>query len=918
MRRASSVWRNLIHRNRIERDLDDEIRTVFDLLVEEKMRAGASSADARRAATLELGRVESVKDQVRDVRAGALAESFLQDLRYAARLLRRNPLFTLTVALSLAIGIGANTTIFTIANALLFRAPSGVNAADRLLDIYRAEEGRAMANFTTSYPYYRDVRQRTTTLAGLYAYEFEPQPVSFGAAAGTDLAFANAVTANYFAELGVLPAAGRLFSADDSEEAGASPIAVLSHRFWQRRFNGNAALVGQTVYINRHPFTVVGVAGEGFRGTNVVSSDLWVPMGMVGAVQPGSARLTSRQDGLGMGGRLKPGVSIAQARAELDAIARAIEHENPFVERGTRLRVARLSSIPGPIATVAAGFFALLLALVSVVLVVACANVAGVLLARAAARRREIAVRIAIGAGRARVIRQVLTETMVLFLLGGAAGLLLARAMTSLLISALPAIPVLIDVSLPLDGRVIVFTTGLSLVAALLSGLAPALHVSKTDVYGGLKDESHAPPERLRMRSVFVIAQVACSIMLVVVAGLLVRALGRFSSIDRGFDPHGVEVASLDLSRAGYTTSTGAVFARDLMDRIRLLPGVETATLADLPPGRGGSLVRLTVPGVTPPEGQPFFMGFSSSVDSDYFKTLRIPLLAGRDFIGADRAGAEPVAIVSETTARFFWPGQDAVGKFVAWHEGTSEQPGSISSVRVIGVARDVKTPGGTQMRELRTRPGPGKPGVRQNQLPPPQTFSSPVSLTLYVPLRQRYPPQLTLMVRTVGGRRMASEIRELVRSMDASLPMLAPQTLDSQGGPAYLQLRVAASVAGSVGTVGLLLAAIGIYGVTAYTTTRRTREIGIRIAMGAQRRDVVGMVMRQGMVLVAIGSAIGLLLGAAGSRLFGRLLQGVPATDPIILGGAALLFAAIGLAASYLPALRATRIDAMEALRYE
>lgn len=913
IRRLLSLLRNVVYRNRVQRDLDDEVGGVFEMLVDEKVRMGMRPEDARRAATLELGRVEAVKDQVRDARAGALLETFVQDLRFAVRLLRRSPIFAFTAALSLAVGIGANTTIFTIANALLFRAPAGVSEPDRLVDIFRAEEGKTMANFTTSYPYYLDVRERTTMLAGLYAFEFELQTVSLGVVDGTETAFANVVTANYFAELGVAAAAGRLFMASDEGPQGANPIAVLSYRFWNRRFNADPAIVGRTVHINRHPFTVVGVAREGFRGTNLVSADLWIPMGMVSIVHPETQRLTSRRpDGLGMGGRLKPGVSRAQAAAELDAISRALERENPIEDRGTRLRVASLSSFPGPIATVAAGFFALLLALVSVVLVIACANVAGALLARAAARRREIAVRIAIGAGRGRLVRQLLTETCLLFVLGGLAGLFLARVMTSLLLSVLPAFPQPVELFLPLDGRVIAFTAGLSLVAAVLSGLAPALHVSRADVYSGLKDESQGPLERLRMRSAFVIAQVAFSIMLVVVAGLLVRALDRISSMNQGFDPHGVEVVSLDLPRGGYTAKTGALFARDLVDRLRALPGVEAATLSEFLPGQGGELVRLTVPGVTPPDGQAFFTGIWTAVDSEYFATLRIPLVAGRDFTG-EGPGTQPVVIVSETTARLLWPGENAVGKFITWQNSSPDRPGAVTSLQVVGVARDVGfARGAPRVREMRARKGAGAA-----TLPPPSPPST-VSLMMYVPLQQQYTPRMYLLARAAGSARMTSEIRELIKAMDPNLPLVMPQQLDAQMGPMNVQLRIAASVAGVVGVVGLLLAAFGIYGVTAYSTARRTREIGIRIAMGAQRADVLRMVLRQGMFLVVIGSAVGLLLAAAGSRLFTSLLFGVPPLDPLVFGGAATLFAAIGLAACYAPARRATRIDAVVALRSE
>jgi predicted permease len=575
------------------------------------------------------------------------------------------------------------------------------------------------------------------------------------------------------------------------------------------------------------------------------------------------------------------------------------------------MRVAGLSSVPAALATVAAGFLALLLALVSVVLVIACANVAGVLLARAVARRREIAVRMAIGAGRRRLIRQLLTETMLLFMLGGAAGVFLARWMTSLIMATLPAFSLPVDVSLPLDARVLAFTAGLAFVAAVLSGLAPALHVSKTDVVSGLKHESTGPSGRLHLRNIFVVAQVTFSIVLVIVAGLLVKALTRVSRIDLGFDPGRVETAPLDLSGAGYAPGAGAIFARDLIDRIRSVPGVETASLAQWMPGRGGRDVNVLVPGSSPPNGDPYFTGTWSAVDADYFATLRIPILAGRSFTSADQPGTAPVVIVNDTAAQYFWPGRDPIGRMLEWHD---QRPGggeAVTRLQVIGVARALRPPAGAVAGGTRDRPthGPDEPQVRA---------VPPSSLMMYVPFQQRYSPRFNLLVRARGDQRMASEIRKIVRAMDANLPMSPPEPLDRATGPVYFQLRMAASVAGGVGLAGLLLAAIGIYGLAAYTTALRTREIGIRVALGAHVRDVVGLVLRQGLSLVLTGTAIGLVLAMAASRLFVRLLFGMPPLDPPVFAGAALLFAAVGVAACFVPARRAARVDAMEALRAE
>jgi predicted permease len=504
-----------------------------------------------------------------------------------------------------------------------------------------------------------------------------------------------------------------------------------------------------------------------------------------------------------------------------------------------------------------------------------------------------------------------LTETLLLFAIGGAGGFFLARLMTSVLIALLPAFPVPVEISLSPDIRVVLFTLALSGMASVLSGLAPALHASRADVVSGLKDESQGPSDRVRLRNVFVVAQVAFSITLVILAGLLVQALEKSTSLDRGFDPRGVEVATIDLSRAGYTTTSGALFARQLLEGLRRLPGVESATLADLPPASGGGLARLTVPGVPPSPGEPHFTALWNAVDSDYFSTLRIRTLAGRDFTGSDRSGSQPVAIVSQAVARRLWPNEDAVGKFFVWHDSAADGSISPTRIEIVGVVADLASGRPTEVRELKA----GSAGAGR---PQPPAIPQSLLQTIYVPIQQRYTPRLTILVRSAGQAPVGDEIRKLVSSMDPDLPISATRSLEFKSGPAQVQLRIAASVAGSVGVVGLLLAAIGIYGLTAYNTVRRTREIGIRLALGATRGEILRMVLQQGLWLVTVGSIIGLALAAGGSRLFASLLRGVPLMDPLTFGGAIVLFAAVGTLACYVPARRATRIEAIDALRYE
>ncbi|HXT33539.1 MAG TPA: ABC transporter permease [Vicinamibacterales bacterium] len=819
-------------------------------------------------------------------------DSWLQDLRYAVRLLRRNPLFALTAVLSLAIGIGANTTIFTIANALLFKPPLGVADASRLVDVGRSQDGQGFDN--GSYANYLDIRARNTVFSGIYAYRLGPEPMSLRGKDGAERIYGEMVSTNYFNVLGTPPHIGRLFTSDDSEQPAATPLAVLSHRFWMRRFNGDPAIVGQTLVLNGRPFMVIGVTPEGFHGTTVLTSDLWVPVNMVGELAPRlpPAILTSRESAwLVMGARLKPGVTVGQAQAELANIGRALEQEFPDANRGKGLRVVASSPVPGDGAPVAA-FMAVLMAIVMLVLAIACANVAGVLLARATTRRREIAVRLAIGAGRGRLIRQMLVESTLLFLIGGSGGLVLARLMTGALLSLLPAVPLPIDVTLALDGRAVVFTLTLSLVAAILSGLAPAFHASRAEVVGALKSDTQGGPERIWLRHAFVVSQVALSIVLVVGAGLFARALQRASEIDPGFDPHGVELATLDLSLGGYTADTGRVFARELIRRVRETPGVQAAALSAVMPlgDRGIGLGGLAVPGVELRNGRRFFDVDWNVITPGYFATMKMALLTGRDFSDADREGTPSVVIVNETAARQWWPRQDALGKTLLQETGRPDAPDAVRTLTVVGVARDSK------YRNLGEDPRP----------------------FVYVPIQQQYMSRTVIAARSAHGQRLAGELRALLASMNPNLPIVQSLTFDAYSQLGLLPQRIAASVAGSLGLVGVLLAAIGIYGVTAYMVSSRTREIGIRMALGAERASVVRMVLRQGLTLTMIGAAIGLAVAAAASRLLGSLLFGVGATDPLTFIGSTLLFFVVGAAACYVPARRATAIGAMDALRYD
>jgi putative ABC transport system permease protein len=682
---------------------------------------------------------------------------------------------------------------------------------------------------------------------------------------------------------------------------------VLDYAYWQSQYGGQRSVLGQVMRIGTHDYTIIGVAPRGFRGIEQQPSVGFIPS-VAAIAEDGNPRATTTYGWQwpSVIVRRAPGMSEAAATTILTtAYQRSYTRQlveqtqmpplgkaKPHVILGSTLRER------GPRQSNDAKVAIWLIGVAAIVLIIACANVGNLLLARAFGRRREIAVRLALGASRYRLIRQMLLESSVLFVLGGTTGLALARVMTSGLIAWLPALPLPIDVALPLDLRALGFTLALSLVAALLSGAAPALHATGAEVVGGLKADGQGRSDPLRLRHAFVVGQVAFSIVLVVAAGLFGRALRRAATIDPGFDPHGLELAFLDLSLSGYTETTGPVFARQVLERVRALPGVQSATAsAAIPLGMNrmglGGLSRPGAPVPADRRGPPppgWLQADWNVVDTDYFKTMKMPLVSGRDFTAADRRGAPFVVIVNETAARQMWPKQDPIGQVLVQHLDRRGAVDSSRSLTVIGVARDAKY----------------------------ASLGEPPTGFVYVPMQQQYLPRTAIVARAVDGRRLAAEIRSLLAAMNPNVPVVAAQSFEDYAALGLLPQRIAAAIAGSLGALGVLLAAIGIYGVTAYMVTSRTREIGIRMALGARQASVVGLVLRQGMTLTAIGAAIGLVLAAAASRLLGSLLFGVGAMDPITFIGAAVLFAAIGLSACFTPARRATRIEAIEALRYE
>ncbi len=809
-----------------------------------------------------------------------MLDSSRQDLRYAARGLARSPLFTLISALSIAVGIGATTAIVTLASTLLLRPPAGVGNPDRVVSVGRTQDGGGFDNF--SYPNFADYRDGATTLSGLAAVRLGTQAVSLAGPGGAEPIEASVVSGNFFDVLQARPALGRFFGPDEDKVPGANPVAVLSHAFWRDRFASDAAIVGRTVRLNGSPFTVVGVAAERFQGPFVIAPDLWLPM-MATTLLGGSAEILQNRGAVWLiaVGRLAPNATVAAAQAELGAIAARLEREFPDVNRSKGVVVTPASFLPGEARKVVGGFMAMLFAIAGLVLVIASTNVAGMLLARATTRRREIAVRLAVGASRAQLVRQLVTEGVLLFVAAGAAGVLLAKWLVAALMTLVPKLPLQLALDPRIDWRVLAFALVASLVTGIAAGLVPALQTTHPDLVPALKSDAGGTGRRQRLRNALLVSQIAFSMLLLIVAGLFARTLAHARAIDAGFDPHGVQVVSLDFDLARYDTRRASAAADRLIADARALPQVTSAAFTAMLPLAGGGLGMggVEVEGRTAPDERRGWNEDWNVVTPDYFATLRIPIVRGRAFTDADREGATEVAILNETFARNLFPGQDPVGRTVKNDERV---------LTVVGVARDSK------YRTL----GEG-----------PRNF-------IVVAHAQRPMMRTQLIVRALPGAPLTGPIRRLVARLDTALPILDQRTLEQHTAVSLFPQRVALSVAGSLGVVALLLALLGIYGVTAFSVAQRTREIGIRVALGADRSRVLGMVLRKGLVLTALGVGIGTLAAFGVTRLLRTLLYGVPPTDALSFAGAAALLGVAALAASWIPARRAAAVDPVVALR--
>jgi predicted permease len=833
-------------------------------------------------------------------------KNLLKDLRYALRGFARNPVFTAVALLSLALGLGANTAIFSLLDRVLLRELP-VRAPGELVDITSngPHTGDVLANFDSdysfSYPMYRDFRDRAPVFAGVAAWYDTPASLSIGGQ--TERIETIMVSGNFFDVLGVRTALGRTILPEDARVRGAGPVVVLSHGFWVRRFGADPSILNQKVLINGNPMTVIGVAAKGFQGLSVGGApDLFVPLTMEAEMLPGRDELEHRRSAwLTLMARLKPGVTRESAEAAMNIFWKPILEEEVKEVPQTRPQVRErfvkrhLTLAPGangiPVARSVFGApLAILMALVGLVLLIACANVANLLLARAAGRRKEIAVRLALGAGRGNIVRQMLAESALLSLGGGALGVLVASWSGAALVQLVPFSGFSQAIPTDPDGRVLAFAAVVSILSGLMFGLAPALQASRAEVYATLKDQAASTSSgqaHVRLRKVLVGGQVALSLLLLIGAGLFLRTLQNLHAIDPGFQTDHLISFAIDPPRNGYRKEQTLALFDKLSERLAGLPGVRAAVGAQTALLSGdNSLSSVIIPGREAKETDP--SPNHDAIGVGYFSALGTPLLAGREFTRADAAGAHRVAIVNETFARIFFENVNPLGRQFFFRRDKD------SAIEIVGVAKDGKY---ADLREEK------------------QAF-------IFRPYAQSTAPgHVTFYVRTAQDpENMVSALRQTVRELDASLPVFDVKTVEQQINESVFAERMVSTLSAFFGGLATLLASIGLYGVMSYMVTRRTREIGLRMALGASRGAVLRLVLAEVLLVVGAGIAVALAATIPLARIArsSEILYGVKPNDPTVLAGATLLLLVVAIVAGYVPAARATRVDPVTALRHD
>ena len=810
----------------------------------------------------------------------------LQDLRHAVRLLRKNPAFTFIAILTIALGIGANTTVFSVVNAILLRPLPGLAEPSRLVSLSRIQDGNLFDNF--AYPDFLDYRDRAHSFAGLAGHCTAPLSMTTDA---TSRVHGDLVTENYFDVLGTKPAVGRLLASGDGE------VVVVSYGMWTQKFGRNPIILGSRIVLNGAPFTVVGVAEPGFRGTAVDESiDVWVPI----ATQPvtlsrlSKGILAERAAGwLEIFGRLKSGVTVRQASAELMTIAAQLAANYPETNRHRSVTAASgVGMYPDDRAEVT-GLLGLLAGSVALLLLIACANVAGLFMVRASRRSREMAIRLAVGAVRGRLIRQLLAEGIVLAFAAGAVAILIAQWAAVQIAAFSGTASMLNRIDINIDLRVLAFTVAACLLTGLLFAIVPAIQSSQIDVAGTLKNGSAgAGVRRSGFRSALVVSQIVLCFILVTASATIVRDLHHLITGDPGFETKNIAMASVDMSTLPHFEERGRAFYQQLLERLPGVPGVVSASLAaTVPPQDLSGRVSIFYPGQEPsPEilrGREFELGLRVDLDRiapRYFETLRIPLLRGRDFTDRDH----DVVIITKRLAEKLWPGEDAVGKQIAW-----PVPGGIARppLEVIGVAADAKY----------------------------RSLIADAPLLMYAPVLTEYDSRTHIVVRTASNpENVVADIERVARSIDKDIPIYHPETMATHAAESLWQQRMAASWIGAFSLLALILAAVGLYGVIAQSVAQRTRELGIRMALGAAPASVSRLVLRGGMTLALTGTLVGVPAALASERIMRRMLEGIGGASIVILTSVVVLLALVTIAACWIPARRAARVDPLVALRYE
>jgi predicted permease len=891
--KARSFLRNLFLSRRVEVDLDKEVHSHLELLIAENIRAGMPPTEAQRVARIELGGIEQVKELVREERMGDWLHSVISDCRYGIRQLHKNPGFTVVATLTLALGVGANTTIFSMVNALVLR-PLPVPDPQQIV-VLAFQQGNGGVGHQFSVPEYRDIASQTSdAFSGVFGYWFGIDGLSINGRA--DRILTNYVTGSFFSTLGIKPLLGRFVVPGEGETPNADAVIVLSYEYWRARFDSDPSIVGRKVLVDGKPVIVIGVTPKEFYGISTpLNIQAYLPLGMLtleGNAPDFMQNRTLRS--MSVGARLLPGRTVAQSGAALAMVGHRMAQQYPAEEKETRLMAlpelrARPDPDPNNTMLLISGLF---LGLVAMILLLACLNVANILVVRATIREGEMAIRAALGAGRTRLIRQLLTESILLALIGAAAGLVLGRWVNYMISSVDLHTDLLVRLDFPVDWRVFAYTLGAALLTGMIVGVVPAFRASRTDVNTLLHQAGRGMLSgKRRLRSSLVVAQVAGSLVLLIIAGLFVRSLKIAQRSDLGFDPQHVVDISMDPGEIGYNEAQGLAFYKTLLDRARSLPGVEHAGLtSSIPLSYYGDADSLTIEGYHPDAGQRQPRAMFSVITPEYLDTLRIPLVSGRSFTEADRANSPYVAIINQTMAQRYWPNQDPLGG----HFRMGRDPKR--SIEVVGVAKNSRVT-----------------GVTGDIVP-----------NFYVPVEQHYASGLTslqtLVVR-VNGNPAATvpELEGVVRSLAPDLPAFDAQpmlrAIDTLNG--LLIFQFGAVLVGTLGGLGLVLSIVGIYGVLSYSVSQRRREIGIRIALGAPAASILTKVLREGALLVGIGLAIGIACALVASKVVESFLTVSP-SDPVTYVSVTAVLTAAALAACYVPARRATKVDPIVALRYE